>query len=896
MRARAPTTALLLVALAAGCGDPPPASSATATETATASAGETTGATTSGGDTSGATTTSAGESDTGTDTDTDGEPILCVVDPPPEATLRPGPQEGGAVIGFTGRIATPHGPSTVVDGFPLDAALHPVHDVVYVASGSRSTRALFVLDRATHEVIQTIERAGAFHGLAVAADGGRVYASRGEPGGVDVYDVGGDGTLSAAGEIAGASWSAGIAQNADGSTLWIAAFDATSITEVDAATLTVTRTIPVGFESYDVAWIPGRDELYVTEFSGEEVAIVDLIGGAVKSTLALPTSPAGLAVTPDGGRVYVAVSGADRVAAIDTASGKVVLEAPVAEPEFTDGEGIPLPNSNVGAVRYDPASGRLYAVRGADNAISILDGETLELLGSIPTALYPTDVAISPDGDAMVVTEGKGAGIAGPGGDAKKKRRGSVTFVDLGALDLASATDEAVANFRRPLDMLPFTCGDEHPLAPDVASPIEHVILIVKENKTYDCLFGELEVDAERDPALQMFPSATTPNQRALAVEFNIADNFYADAAESDVGHTALVNAHITEWVERIWQDRDEYDVWGLYPLLDVARPDRGSFFTWLVDLDVTLRIYGEIVGLGAESSKGPISKFSDGKYPGGVLVNYDVKDEDKATYVAERITAGELAEFTYLLLPNDHGVGVTPGKPTPESMVADNDLAVGIVVDALAHSPFWGSSAVFIVQDDPQGCEDHVDAHRGFITVVSPWARRGYVSHAHYSFSHIFATIERILGLPPLGRPDAAAAPMYDLFTSVPDLTPYELRPREYPEEIAAVSMPGVAASRCMDFRSPDRNPGLQVVYEEYFRWRRGEQSRAQADARISARLREVDDPEEAEEEAHAFDAEWAVYRATLRARGEAAPELPALGPAADCRQRPIGVWEDDD
>jgi hypothetical protein len=447
--------------------------------------------------------------------------------------------------------------------------------------------------------------------------------------------------------------------------------------------------------------------------------------------------------------------------------------------------------------------------------------------------------------------------------------------------------------------MMPFTCGDEHPLAPGGASPIEHVILIVKENKTYDCLFGDLDIDASRDPDLQMFPASTTPNQRALAQAFNIADNFYGDAAESDSGHTALVNAHLTEWVERMWQDRDRYDVWGVYPVLEVSKPDRGSFFTWLVDHDIDLRIYGEIVGGAAVSSKGMIVQFHDSDYPGGTIVNYEVKDEVKAQYVAERIGAGELAQFTYLSLPNDHGVGISAGKPTPESMVADNDLAVGIVVDALSHSPLWAKSAVIVVQDDPQGCSDHVEAHRGFTMVISPWARRGYVSHVHYSFAHLFATIERILGVPPLGRPDAAAVPMYDFFTSKPDLAPFTALPREYPEELGDIHMPGQSATRCMDFRSADRNPGLEIVYDEYFAWRRGEVDRLHADANIAARIAAMpdgdEDEEEAEEELLAFDVEWAAHVAYLQARGEAAPTLPALGPAADCRERPLADRDDD-
>ncbi len=345
--------------------------------------------------------------------------------------------------------------------------------------------------------------------------------------------------------------------------------------------------------------------------------------------------------------------------------------------------------------------------------------------------------------------------------------------------------------------------------------------------------------------------------------------------------------------MERIKTDRDEYGVLESYPLSPPSIPDRGNFFSWLLDNGKSIQIYGEIVGILQDSSVGPVSQFADPAYPGGLIVNYDFKDEDKALYVAEKIQRGELADFTFLSLPNDHGQGVQPGVPTPESMTADTDLAVGIVVDAISHSPFWENTVVIVLQDDPQGSSDHIDRLRSPLLVISPWVRTGYASHAHYSFSSVFATIERLLGVPPLGRPDASAAPMWDMFTDVPNLEPYDAIPREYPEELGNQGDPGVAASRCMDFRGPDRNPGLGIVVEHYLAYRRGELSAAEAEARITADLAEPELLEEAEEEREEeiFAHQRAVdgYEAMRRRHPEY--ELPplreppaSLGPAADC------------
>jgi hypothetical protein len=338
-----------------------------------------------------------------------------------------------------------------------------------------------------------------------------------------------------------------------------------------------------------------------------------------------------------------------------------------------------------------------------------------------------------------------------------------------------------------------------------------------------------------------------------------------------------------------------------------------------MLDNGRSIRIFGEIVGSAGQSTQGPVSAYSDGGYPGGKIINYTVKDELKAQYVASQIAEGDLAEFTYLLLPNDHGNGISPTVPTPESMVADNDIAVGIVVDALSKSPLWMSSMIIVVEDDPQGCGDHVEPHRSFTMVISPWARRGYVSSAHYSYAHVFATINRALGVPPLGRGDAAAAPMYDMFTSVPDPTPFDHLPRAYPEEFGLVTMPGYKATRCLDFRSADRNPELEVIYDEYFAWRRGEKSAAEADAAINTRIErmhqqegergdeddddelgrvlaggdadehdEEDDEEEDAAQALAFDLHFAAINEERLKRGEAPIELPPLGPAPDCERSP--------
>ena len=246
--------------------------------------------------------------------------------------------------------------------------------------------------------------------------------------------------------------------------------------------------------------------------------------------------------------------------------------------------------------------------------------------------------------------------------------------------------------------------------------------------------------------------------------------------------------------------------------------------------------------------------------------MNYEVPDEEKAEYFAELVSLGRLAQFSYILFPNDHTVGTQAGMPTPESMIADNDRAVGIVVDALSNSPLWEKTAVFIVQDDPQGCEDHVDAHRSFVIVASPWARRNYVSHVHATFGSVHATIERILGVPPMGRADGNASPLWDMFTTDLSPAPFQALPRQVPVRLNERGLPGADWSAQMDFRGPDRNPGLFVILDAYRLWRMGRISKDEAIRRIEhprvSFEKWVDWIEESKEERFAFDEAMRKYR----------------------------------
>ncbi|MCB9792668.1 MAG: hypothetical protein H6741_08045 [Alphaproteobacteria bacterium] len=811
---------------------------------------------------------------------------LCYADEvPEEAQLRPGWQEDGTLIGPGGRLIVPAGETLRFDLMPIDVVAHPSLPVAYVTLVSRSQRALAVVDLDRMEVLQELSRGDNHRGLVVSADGARLYAAGGAGGELHAFDVNSDGTLSELTPLTVGGTTTGLALTADGATLYMGSFYEDTIYEVDTASLSLSRTLDVTVDVWDVLLSEDESQLFVSDLSSEGLSVLDLASGAEAAVLQIPTSPAGMDRL--GNEVLVAVSNGDLVAAVDTA-GLGVSTYWAGGEDLLDEDGAPLGNTNVNALRVGPDGERLFVARGATNSVGVYDAASRELLGSFPVSMYPADLEFAADGRLLV------AEYKGYIGDEGNSWKGSLGVVDVDALDLADTSVDVAALYTSPLERYPFECEGRFPIpaTPDSPpSPIEHVVVIVKENKTLDCLFGDMggQIDADLDEEYLRWPAELTPNQRALIEQFNVSDNFYTDAMESDSGHLMLTSVHLTHFVEWMWMETSHSGGALTWPVAEVSTPELGNFFTHLLDEERSLQVYGEIVGMFETSASGElVFDHSDADYPGGPFVNYGVTDEEKADYIAERVAEDGLADFTYISLPNDHTAGTDGEFPSPESMVADNDRAVGVVVEAISNHEDWASTVIFILQDDPQGCDDHVDESRSLLIVASPYARRGgYVSHVNADFLSVFAMTERILDVPPMAQPDAAATPIWDLFVPEPDLSPFTSLPRAdarrtRPEYGEGEEPFGAALSRRLDFSGPDRNPELAPLIDAYMLWRMGRLSREEAEARLYAPYMSWDEEdweeleEEAEEEGHAFDLAWAQYEAWCAAQGRPAPVRP--------------------
>jgi hypothetical protein len=391
--------------------------------------------------------------------------------------------------------------------------------------------------------------------------------------------------------------------------------------------------------------------------------------------------------------------------------------------------------------------------------------------------------------------------------------------------DELKAGDPAVlANLDRPRTLeVGVTCTGSPkrfalPLEGGASEPLKYVFLVVRENKTYDAVLGDLP-GTNGKPELAVFGGKLTPNLLALATRFSNLDNFYSNAEQSIQGHEWTTTSAANDYVEKSW-----LTAWGrstrsisAYSSLGngldhLALPLSKTIFQLLDEANIVYHNYGEAVNIGG-------AKISlDVDYP-GVFFGLGIPDVEKIAYVIGNLQGKDktfkLEPFSYIGLPNDHTAGTKPGYPTPASMIADNDEATGRLIDALSHSPYWGQSIVFIIEDDPSDGGDHVELHRSPCVVVSPWVKAGYVSSVHYDYPSLYRTITHLFGVGPMNLNDAHAAAMVDLFASKPDLRPFTFIPRVQPIETNSVDAPLAEESDRIDFSRPDQAPLGRILWK---------------------------------------------------------------------------------
>ncbi len=795
----------------------------------------------------------------------------CTAQAPSAEALLPAQRNGdGSVILPDGRKITPAGQVLTIGGFPLQLRILPQDNGRYVVftDGAYGDDHLRIVDtQATSDAtaivsnidyLRTSSDAKApalFYGLALSSDGSRLYVSDGaydpqygsEPdlskhyNLIDVYDIAGSPPqLTKSGEIhlmfVGAAspqarLPSGLALSADGNTLYVACQLDGTLAVVDLAAgptqyTEIGRSMPLGTGPYDVALDEASHTAFVSLWGGYFVSVGNFKDGVVPVDISNPMNPTpGDMIHTDkspeqaivvGGKVYVADADGDSVAAIDPASRMAALTS-------TAFDATGLIGSSPNALAADFAHDRLYVANAGENAVEVFTLSTMMPAGRVPTAWYPTAVAVEADGTLLVASaKGLGAGPSDHSPDKNDYMQGTLQVVPMPSpQDLAMGDTTVHDNLTRPKSyQVQLSCTGMPQAFPLPASkgaptPIEHVFFIVRENKTYDAVLGDL-AGSNGDPSLTLFGADITPNLHALAKRFSNLDNFYSLAEQSLQGHEWTTANMANDYVEKGW-----LTTWGRATrplgafsasdeLEHLGMPATRTAWEHLDNAGIAYHNYGEIT-----NTSGAIHVYDVG-YP-GVFFNTGILDVDKIQYVIDNLhdKTFALEPFSYISLPNDHTVGTSPGMPTPQSMVADNDEATGRFVDALSHSNYWASSVVFLIEDDPSDGGDHVEIHRSPGLIISPWAKRGYTSSVHYDVPAMWHTMTLLLGVDPINQRDGNAPAMYDVFSPTPDSEPYTFIPRKVPMDVNAADAPMAAESKRIDFSRPDTAPLGRILWK---------------------------------------------------------------------------------
>ena len=773
--------------------------------------------------------------------------------------LRVGVQPDGRIVVPTNQILTPAGRQITFPGRPVDLALTPDGKTLVI----KNQRNLVFIDAATGKVEQTLaptvkkgRKSAGFSVVGLAVAGERVFVTdavnglhvfRRQPGGGWRWES--VISLRAPKKLEGKPHPAGIARLSD-RVLLVTATRTNSVQVIDLEAGKVSDEVPVGVAPYTLRVIGNK--VYVSNWGGDppgkgdpqattsgtpvridprtgvanhgSVSVLGRVDGRWKQlrTIRVGLHPSGLAVSRSGGLLYVANACSDTVSVIDTKTDRVI-ETIRCRPE----KRLPF-GSGCNALALGPDGGILYVANGTNNCVAVVrlgersaegaaTGRPKEsrVEGLIPVGWYPGAILVSADGKRLFVANIKGHGsLAQPKERAKEKRKnshdhlGSVSLIDVpDAGQLKKYTAEVNRNNRLAYSL----AGLEKP-RPDVKpvpvprrhgepSLFKHVIYVIKENRTYDQVFGDMK-EGNGDPNLVLFGERVTPNHHALARQFTLFDNFYCSGVLSADGHTWVNEAYVSDYLERAFGGfTRSYPDDGSDPLAYVP-----TGFLWDNALrhKKTLRNYGEYVRnvhspkgvtwtdfytdyrLGTETAKArawanlkTLEPYTHKSYPWFPLLMPDVY---RAKLFIEELhqfeKKGEMPNLLYVALPCDHTNGTREGSPTPRAMVADNDLALGRIVEAVSHSKFWKETCIFVVEDDPQNGFDHVDAHRTVALVISPYTRRKYVDHTNYNQTGMVKTIELMLGLPPMNQLDLSATPLRGCFQEKPDLTPYRCVP----------------------------------------------------------------------------------------------------------------------
>ena len=783
-------------------------------------------------------------------------PSVAADDPPRrslDVTL-PGLKKAGSVLLPNGWALKPAGRQSALGDLPVILAENPKEPVLAVLHAGYGEHEVWTIDADTGRTIARTALPASFSGLVWSADGARLFVGGGFDDVVYAFDHKG-GLLSnkvtfAFGEKTAQRVPAGLAVSNDGSTLYVASSFGHSIATFDARTgkLLVERDLGKDSYPYGLCLDERHNRIYVSLWGAAKVAIVDLKDLAVIGHHEAQEHPNEMLMAKEGAFLFVANANRNTVTVIDTAKGKAVETINTAiDPKAPSG-------STPSSLALSPDESMLFVANANTNdvaAFNVKQPGSSTPLGLIPVGWYPTSVRVSRDGKTLWVANGKGGTskanrdgpMPGVRGGSDGRTRQYIAGLFTGTLStIPMPTPRQMAAYSKTVyECSPLKKGDPEAVNdPGIAagnpiprkvgdpSPITHCVYIIKENRTYDQVFGDMP-EGNGEPSICLFPEDVTPNHHALAREFVLLDNFYVESEVSADGHEWTMGAYASDFVERTWplgyrgDKRVPYAGEGGFA---IAKPAGGYLWDRAKAKGLTYRSYGEWVTNGktaddpGTTAEPALKDHFDPKFRSFDMDYPDQKRADRfLVELAEFEAKGEMPRLIVLRLPNDHTAGASPGRPTVRAFVADNDLALGRVVEGLSKSKFWPGLAIFVVEDDAQNGSDHVDAHRTVALAISPYIKRKSTDSSMYSTSSMLRTMELILGLDPMSQFDAASRPMSASFAEKADLTPYKVRPPKVDiRELTARNAPNAEASAKLDLDKEDRADDLafnQIIWE---------------------------------------------------------------------------------
>ena len=721
-----------------------------------------------------------------------------------QVTKQPG--VASKVLLPNGWSLSPAGRSIPLGDLPLNIAVSSSKKWIAVTNNGYSTQTIQLIDVRTEKQLDWVKIPKSWYGLKFSNNDKYLYASGGNDNWILKYEIADNKLKLRDSIILGKKWPhkispAGFDIDEARQILYVVTKENNKLYIVDLKAKQKTDSLPLGGEGYTCLLSPDKKQLYISCWGCDKVIVFDTWKKRIVREFQVGDNPNEICLSKNGKRLFVANANDNSVSVIDLESTQIseTLNAAL-YPGSPSGS-----TTNGLALSEDEKT--LFIANADNNCVAVFDiskpGQS-KSKGFIPVGWYPTNVKVI--GKKILVANGKGfesmPNPHGPNpmkphavwyqhGDTGAKREQYIGGLFKGTLSIIDMPDDKQMNRYSQVVYQNTPYNKQKELTADIEqgnpipqktgdkSPIRHVFYIIKENRTYDQVLGDMK-EGNGDPSLVLFGENVTPNQHALAKEFVLLDNFYCDAEVSEDGHNWSMGAYATDFLEKNWPTNyggrgGTYDGEGNRA---IANNKNGFIWDNCRRNNVSYRTYGEF----ADDYKPNLPVLRDHYCPYFTSWDQTVRDTTRVSQwkrdFDSMLAINKVPQLNTLRLINDHTEGLAKGRPTPFVHVADNDLAVGMFVEYLSKSPIWKESVVFILEDDAQNGADHVDAHRSTAYVAGGFIKRGFVDHTMYSTTSMIRTIELILGLPPMSQYDAAATPMWRCFSNAENLTPFKAKP----------------------------------------------------------------------------------------------------------------------